>query len=277
MSNLFRAGMQRLKKNRMFWICMFAVAVYDVFACCSDYRVMRQYDVVYQLDDLLYLYVVPLGILIATVLGMFWGTEYSEGTIRNKIISGKSRGQIYLSGWLVSMLVAVFIYLMGLLGICALGIPLFGFAKASILQLICMEFVGILASMAYASIFYAIAMVCQSKAHTVLICELLAFVLMFAGIFLMQKLAAPAMVEQLELNVQGQLSTVYAENPGYLSGMKREVYAFVRDLLPSGQTMQLMEDIHGEVNVVRMMVLAVVDSIASSAAGMFLFCRRDIK
>ncbi|MBP3489379.1 MAG: ABC transporter permease subunit [Roseburia sp.] len=277
MSNLFRAGMQRLKKNRMFWLCMFAVAAYDVFACCSDYRAMRQYDVVYQLDDLLYLYVVPLGILIATVLGMFWGTEYSEGTIRNKIISGKSRGQIYLSGWLVSMLVAVFIYLMGLLGICVLGIPLFGLAKASILQLVCMEFVGILASMAYASIFYAIAMVCQSKAHTVLICELLAFLLMFAGIFLMQKLAAPAMVEQMELNATGELSIVYAENPGYLSGMKREVYEFIRDLLPSGQTMQLMEDIHGEVNVVRMMVLAVVDSIASSAAGMFLFCRRDIK
>lgn len=277
MSNLFRAGMLRLKKNRMFWMCMFAVAAYDAFACIVDYRQMRQYDMVYRLDDLLYLYVVPLGILIATVLGMFWGTEYSEGTIRNKIISGKTRAQIYLSGWLVSMLAAIFIYLMGLLGTCAFGIPLFGFAKSSILQLVCMESVGILASMAYASIFYAIAMVCQSKAHTVLICELLAFILLFAGIFLMQKLSAPAMIDAAELSASGEVRIVQEVNPGYLSGMKREVYAFFFDLLPSGQTMQLMEDINGEVNVVRMIALAVIDSIASSAVGMYLFCRRDIK
>lgn len=277
MSNLFRAGMWRLKKNRMFWICMFAVAAYVVFACFSNYNNMQKYDVVYSLDETMYLYVVPIGILISIVLGMFWGTEYSEGTIRNKIISGKSRVQIYLSGLFVSLLTAVFLYLIGLFTVSVLGIPLFGFAKASAAQIVCMEFVGILASMTYASIFYAIAAVCQSKAHTILFCELLAFILMFAGIFLMQKLSAPDMIEQAEFTVEGQLSIVYVENPGYLSGMKREIYAFVRDLLPSGQTMQLMEDINGGVNVVRMIVLAIIDSIASSAAGMFLFCRRDIK
>ena len=93
----------------------------------------------------------------------------------------------------------------------------------------------------------------------------------------MQKLSAPAMIDAAELSVSGEVRIVQEVNPGYLSGMKREVYAFFFDLLPIGQTMQLMEDINGEVNVVRMIALAVIDSIASSAVGMYLFCRRDIK
>lgn len=277
MSNLFRAGMQRLRKNRMFWLCMFAVAVYVLFACFCDYKEMQQYDVVYLFDDVIFLYVVPLGILIAMVLGLFVGTEYSEGTIRNKIISGKSRVQIYLSGLFVSAFAAVGLYATGLLVSCAAGIPIFGFTKASAGRVFCMVAVGGLASIAYASFFYAIAMVCQSRAHTVMIDELLSFILLFAAIYVLQKLSAPQMIEQGYIGSDGQFVMENVTNPGYLTGMSREVYAFVLDLLPSGQTIQLMEGLLGGANTVRMAVLAVADILVSSAAGMLLFGRRDIK
>lgn len=277
MSNLFRAGMWRLKKNRMFWICMFAVVAYVLFACFCDYKEMQQYDVVYLFDEVIFLYVLPLGILIAMVLGLFAGTEYSEGTIRNKIISGKSRVQIYLSGLFVSAFAAVFLYAIGLFVSCAVGIPIFGFAKASAGRIFCMVVVGILANIVYASLFYAIAMVCQSRAHTVMIDELLSFILLFAAIYVMQKLNAPQMHEQAVLDANGQFTIETVTNPNYLTGMSREVYAFVMDLLPSGQTIQLMEGLRGGANTVRMIVLAVADIFVSSAAGMFLFGRRDIK
>lgn len=277
MSNLFRAGVWRLKKNRMFWICMFAVAAYVLFACFGDYREMQRYDVVYLFDDVMFVYVPPLGILIAMVLGLFAGTEYSEGTIRNKIISGKSREQIYLSGLFVSAFAAVGLYAAGLLVSCAAGIPIFGFAKASAGRVFCMVAVGSLASIAYASIFYAIAMVCQSRAHTVMIDELLSFLLLFAAIYVLQKLSAPQMYDQAVLGADGQITMEKVTNPGYLTGISREIYAFVLDLLPSGQTLQLMEGLLGGANTVRMAVLAVADILVSSAAGMFLFGRRDIK
>lgn len=277
MSNLFRAGMWRLKKNRMFWVCVIAVVAYALFVCFCDYRNMQKYGVVYLLDDMIFLYTIPLGIVIATVLGLFVGTEYSEGTIRNKIISGKSRAQIYLSGLLVSAFAAVFCYAAGLFASCAAGIPLFGTVQASAGQLLSMIVAGVFASIAYASVFYAIAMVCQSRAHTVLICELLSFFLLFATVYVQQRLSAEPVYSDYVLGEDGQLLMETVANPNYLTGISREIYAFVLDLLPGGQMYELTEGLFTEVNKLRMFILAVADLLVSSVAGLFLFGRSDIK
>ena len=58
----------------------------------------------------------------------FIGTEYSDGTIRNKIVVGHSRSTIYLANLLTCCFAGLIMCLCFILPTLAIRIPLFGFS-----------------------------------------------------------------------------------------------------------------------------------------------------
>ncbi|MDE5577128.1 MAG: ABC transporter permease [Oscillospiraceae bacterium] len=93
MSRLLKANFARLLKNKTFHICMFIMfgfAVAVLFASSSDESFVA-------LDGLLFVGSFFVGIAIAVFVGIFIGTEYSDGTLRSKLTSGHSRITVYLA------------------------------------------------------------------------------------------------------------------------------------------------------------------------------------
>ncbi len=83
---------------------------------------------------------------------MFLETEYSDGTIRNKLMVGHTRKEIYCANLLTVFLANAFVYLSGCLVTVIMGVPMFGWKLADPMHLAFRIFSGILMFGAYAGI-----------------------------------------------------------------------------------------------------------------------------
>ncbi len=85
--------------------------------------------------------------------------------------------------------------------------------------------------------------------------------------------------EDMEISIEGADGMDFAletvKNPHYVSGLRREIYQFFLDFLPSGQVMQIgsRTALHPYLMGVYSMIIIVV----SNLAGMFFFEKKDIK
>ena len=103
MRNLLSANFARLRKSVLFWLGIAAMAVYAVIMLVSWYRtnqIILQSDrpeMAMGMDQFLFSFIGLIGILLAAFVGLFLGTEYSDGALRSKLIVGHSRSTVYLS------------------------------------------------------------------------------------------------------------------------------------------------------------------------------------
>ncbi|MBS6520571.1 MAG: ABC transporter permease [Clostridiales bacterium] len=98
--------------------------------------------------------------------------------------------------------------------------------------------------------------------------------MMFFAAYLINCLSQPEYIEQLAMK-NGQMVTETVKNTHYLTGMKRELYQNLSELLPSGQAMHVagMTIAHP----VRMMVYSLVVTVVTTICGIGLFLKKDIK
>lgn len=274
MSRLLYAGLYRLKKNKVYWSSFAVILVYGTFIYVSQYHNMRKYDFEFTLETVFFQFAMLMGVVTAVVVSMNVGTEYGDGTIRNKLVLGLSRTQIYLSNFLIQAIGAVGITVCAYLPGCAMGIPMFGMPKLSAGMMFQIGIVTILLCVAYVSIFNMITMNISSKANAAVFCILLAFGMMFFAAYLINCLSQPEYIEQMVMK-NGQMVTETVKNTHYLTGMKRELYQNLSELLPSGQAMHVagMTIAHP----VRMMVYSLVMTVVTTICGIGLFLKKDIK
>ena len=274
MSRLLYAGLYRLNKNKVYWSSFAVILVYGTFIYVSQYHNMRKYDFEFTLETVFFQFAMLMGVVTAVVVSMNVGTEYGDGTIRNKLVLGLSRTQIYLSNFLIQAIGAVGITVCAYLLGCAMGIPMFGMPKLSAGMMFQIGIVTILLCVAYVSIFNMITMNISSKANAAVFCILLAFGMMFFAAYLINCLSQPEYIEQMVMK-NGQMVTETVKNTHYLTGMKRELYQNLSELLPSGQAMHVagMTIAHP----VRMMVYSLVMTVVTTICGIGLFLKKDIK
>lgn len=275
MRKLLRANFVRLKMDRVFWGgCIFLI-LFCALVCVLQYRAMRQMDAQFLLDNFVFGSFQMIGIVLSVFVSLFVGTEYSDGTIRNKIIVGRSRTGIYLANTITCSLGAVVSTLFSVLVTMILGIPMFGFFKNELSYMLLMMMVYLMAVVAYASIYALASMLIPNKAYAAVVNVLLAFIFLFLAAYLYQSLAAPEMVQQGTLMENGEIAFEMAPNPSYLTGRKREIFQFLFDFLPGGQAMQVatLEAAHP----VWMIVYSAVITVVTNAAGIFFFRKKDIK
>lgn len=274
MSRLLYAGLYRLKKNKVYWSSFAVILAYGTFIYVSQYHNMRKYDFEFTLETAFFQFAMLMGVVTAVVVSMNVGTEYGDGTIRNKLVLGLSRTQIYLSNFLIQAIGAVGITVCAYLLGCAMGIPMFGMPKLSAGMMFQIGIVTILLCVAYVSIFNIITMNISSKANVAVFCILLAFGMMFFAAYLINCLSQPEYIEQMVMK-NGQMVTETVKNTHYLTGMKRELYQNLSELLPSGQAMHVagMTIAHP----VRMMVYSLVMTVVTTICGIGLFLKKDIK
>lgn len=279
MTRLLSAGFTRLIKNKLFWFGNLLLAALFIFLQINNFRQMQEYSdlILYTSDYLLFAPFQIIGIFAACFTGMFLGTEYHDGTLRNKLVAGKSRIQIYLSNLILSFAASLLASLSSILVNGILGIALFGPLEQTLPQTLLYLGLGILMLAAFAGIFTLIAMVVPNKSAGSVICILFFFVMVIASTYILNRL------DQEEFISSGYSYVIdgvpqpreLVANPYYLRGMKRSFYEFFRDLLPTSQ---------GSILMARMVERPWVQAACSlglmlltTISGTFHFGRKDLK
>ncbi len=284
MSRLFASTFFRMMKKIVFWIlliCMFAYGVYSASNAASEARAG------FALDGCFFEFTPFMGLAAAIFISLFIGAEYSDGTIRNKLVVGHSRMRIYLANLIVCSIACVLISLAYVAGVIMVGISKGGelLTETSVFSmcLIC----GLLVSVAFTSIMTMLAMLNTNKAGNVVVSMILALVLLVSSSYIYQRLGEPKMYDNYvsvnEVGVPTQVEQL--PNPLYIDGTPRAVLEVINDLLPSGQAMQLADafDSEGIANKdikntpYRWMGNSLLVIILTSGMGIVLFWRKEIR
>ena len=242
MSKLLSANLARLWKSKVFWLgaaFMLALAVYIMLSTALSYPPQNNES----FDTLYFGYSQILGFCCAVFTSLFLGTEYSDGTIRNKIIVGHSRPRIYLANLATVFTAMLFMMAAWLVG-ALVGFPFFGPLENPAGCLV--NFIaGVFTTAAFSAIFTFIAMLCSSKTLSAVIS-----IISFLGL------------------------SVLASNIGYEP---------VRDFLPTGQAIWVAgAPVNNSILALLGSVLVTISgSVLIAAAitriGIFMFQNKDLK
>lgn len=276
MRKLLRANFSRLFMDRVFRLACAGMLLMGLLLPFVHFLDNTNNGESWTPDSTAFVFAFLAPILLSLVTALFIGSEYSDGTMRNKRIVGHRRWHIYLANFAVCaaaglLLCATYILPHAVLGVLLLG----GFetAPAALLLYTGLNFALVAA---FAALYVLIAMLCQNKAYATAGCILLVFALLFAGIRITSALSEPEYYSGYSYTENGVTTTEKPmRNANYLSGTKRQVYEFLYDFTPGGQAIQL-----ANMQAAKPAALALYDGsilLAATGLGLALFRRKDLK
>ena len=170
MNNLLSAYFQRLFKSRLYWCLLGLMILSGIIIPILAHREMIAYGTDYTLESRLVWHFLIIGFIVAIFCSWFLGTDYSDGTIRNKIIAGNSRLKIYISALLICVIASVILVLAHQITIIGLGTWLIAPFKTDIHTISLILGISILATITFTGINTMIVMINQNKASSSIIC-----------------------------------------------------------------------------------------------------------
>lgn len=279
MNRLIYAGFLRLRHSACFWTGILVMAAVGLILPLQKFYLMQKYEgYAISLEECFLTYV-PLIVIIAAVFcSLFIGTEYSDGTIRNKIMLGHSRIDVYLSNLIICFAAECVMCLAFFVTDLGAGILLLGFFASGVEMVLAYVGCVFVLCAAVTAIYTLAAMLSQNKAVTAVICILGIVLMIFWGAYIDSRLDMPPVYEGYLY--QDSVTGEYIEeedipNPYYIDGTKRVVYEFLNDFLPGNQTAQFW--MGNAVHLWQMALYSAIVTVVVTGAGIFFFRREDLK
>lgn len=273
MIKLLNAGFTRLKKDKLFWGLTIVVVVFSLFILYNAYSDMKKYGGNINIDGYFFNVGSLIGVAIAIFASVYIGNEYSNGTLRNKIVIGHNRIKIYLSNLIIVSIISIFwVMLFDIITACV-GIPLLGNIQMSTETFLLMFLIMILFTIAFTSIFTFIAMICQNKTAISIICLVTIFAMMGISSILLNLLTTPPMTTEYTM-VDGQPIPQEVPNPRYPTEQEWKIYESILNTLPQGQAFSIM-GYDFDYKVLPFYSLGVI--IIFTGAGLLIFKIKDLK
>ena len=275
MSKLLSANFLRLRHSRLFWAGMLLMFLFGLLPVLSQYNMHVRYGYDTVLDSTLFSYTILIGLVTAIFTSLFVGTDYSDGTIRNKLIVGHTRIAIYLANLVTMGAAALLFCLSCLTSTLAFGLPLLGTPVTGLQTLCPLLFGSLLLALAFAAIYTMVGMVCSNKAAVAVICLVALMLLMIGSSWVVAMLTEPEFYENYTLT-DGEMEVIEnVRNPRYPTGVWRDVLEFLNDFLPTGQSMQ-----YSQTQVAHPWLLVLwsfLIALGTTLAGVLVFRRKDIQ
>lgn len=257
MRNVLSANLFRLRKSALFWGLLLVSAAFGALFTLQHVMAQKQAGHNFPLSIDFFAYPLLLGFGMAVFIPLFFGAEYSDGTIRNKIALGCPRLSVYLVHLLTGFGAAILAGIAYLIPVLTIGIPAFDPLPmdSKTLSLLLLGSLALLA--AYCALYTAATMNCGRKSTAAVVC-----------------LAGMMAVYFLTGGIENRLA--YPEStPYYVSGAARAVLETTFDLSPVGQSLQYLW--LEAVDPVRLALYSLGIAVAVTTAGLALFQRKDLK
>lgn len=258
MIKMLRADFIRLRKSSAFHLSIIGMLVLAsafmlIQATSMDYTV--------PLSRVIFLPMSMYGIATAAFVSTFVGTDFSDGFIRNKLLTASHRSSYVFSEIIVSCTGCAVIYAI-VTAYSALVGQLFFENNVKGIDFVLFFVLGFGMSLVTGCLFSVITLICGNKTHAIIWCMGLAFVMLVLA------MRTNSILVQTEYK-DGIL------NPKYVDGFRRTINSILHDLNPCGQASQLSS---WEVwHPARMILLDLPVIAGLSALGIMLFRRKDIK
>lgn len=278
MRKLLSADFSRLWKSKIFWLLeigtlLFSIAAYLLVGI--NVKNMGIYWILKNADFYLFLVLLYVGILTAVFSSLFFGTDYSDGTLRNKLTVGHSRKDIYLSSWVLNAAITISFILTHYFVAVVIGIPIAGMTVISAIDHLLIKFVfSLIIALTYVSIFTMTTMLDSNKARCAVINMLTALLLIIAGFFIFSALEQPELKYQMIQQADGSyLMDEHVPNPRYVGGNMRIVYTILESIMPAAFALRIASDSISNYPLIGCAILSVLLTII----GMAMFKKKDIK
>lgn len=275
MNKLLSANFSRMWTRKVFWVGVIFMAFMGVILPIYRNNYTRKFEAIYFIDNTFFTCAIFAAIVSAVFCSLFVGTEYSDGTMRNKIVIGHSRVAIYLSNLITNTIAGcIFCTVFFILHLCV-GLSLHGTFVLELEVIIILILSVYMLSIAVSAIFTLMAMLNQNKSVVSITCILSVVTLLLIGIYSFTRLNEPE-IRPAYTSTNG--SPIYEEdtpNPDYVGGTERKVYEFIYDFLPGGQMIQF-----ASMEISNPYMLSLYSSIIiiiTIGIGIPLFCKKDLK
>lgn len=276
MTKLLRANFSRLFKDKVFRACVIIMAIYAlVFMLYGGFRASQDTSgTIAKIESYYYSFIMALGAFAAFSTSLFIGTDYSDGTIRNKIIVGHSRSSIYLANLITNFGSSLILMLVWMV-LALVGIPLLGFFTIPLSTFLLFILLMFLICLAYAAIFTLVSMLSGNKTLALALSVIIFFVLLITASMCMNALDEPEMISGIMMTSEGMKFGEGTPNHRYVAGFMRTVYQWIIDFLPTGQALQIAFARIG--NIVFCLCSSVAITIGTTLIGLFVFNGKDLK
>lgn len=272
MCKCLSADFARMFRNKTFWLLFAGVFLIGAYVTLQQYFASFEVSV---MSGTLFLYAVVVPVALSVFLPLFIGREYSDGTMRNKLVVGHSRISVYLS-FLVVSFTAAFIFCVVYLSVYFAGVLLTSGFPEDGKWLIVPLLSSLALMLVFCSILVFLCMICRNRTVSAIIGILTVMSLFLFGVYANARLSEAEFYPgfQYEVTDDGAIiSEEMMKNPHYLRGVKRQVYEFLDNALPGGQTIRLMS-LQTERMPLKISCSAAF-SVLFTAAGILVFRRKN--
>ena len=275
MRNLFSVGLFRTVRSKLFYILLVLTALTMVYVYYNTYRLQLGPD--FSQLDLYFFQFINANIVSAAVFcPLFLSSEYGDGALRNKLIVGRTRPQIYLANLTVNCLYGTAACLAAVVtGLCV-GVPLLGwFQNAGPGKIMLYVLLALATTWVCAALYTFLSMVVASRGVAITLCILLAFGLILLGQYLYLALSQEEVLTAFFYTDTGEMAVSEQPNPAYLTGFARQVYQFFYELTPGGQAYQILG--MSAQSPLRMLGYSGLVFVLVTGLGLAIFQKKDVK
>lgn len=277
-NNLLSSGFTRLFKNRLFWTAEIFMVGLAALLIINNYTTNLKYpDRATHAENYLLADGVFTMFVIAVFVSIFIGTEYSDGTVRNKIVTGHSRVSIYFSNFIVCNVFSFIMKISYMAVILGLGIPVLGSYDGGITPYIVRALFNFAALVAVTSVILLVSMMIQSKSAGSVTALILTLVCLCFTTYIHSRLSQPEYYdEELYLDENGFIQTIPSEpNPYYISGRTRTVYEFIDDCSPYSQLFFIGSTESENINLYPLYSLTFI--VLTTGCGVLVFRKKNLR
>ena len=214
---------------------------------------------------------------MAVFSAFYIGSEYDQGTIRNKLNVGCTRNSIYLANLIVVVTAGVLFTITHIVASVAVGLPFLGSLIWQALAPVGWRIpTAMVMLLCYAAIFTFITMHDSNKSRSLIISFVFALIIIIGGLYVYSALQQPEFTTRMVMQEDGSfLRQEGVPNNKYIRGAARTVYTFIEACIPSAQGLNIARSA-GEFNPLAV-ICQLGMTILFTAAGMASFKKKDIK
>lgn len=294
MMRLLRANLARLQKNQMFRIGVVITAAMGIICPTIGAQIERelvrltnallgQYVENLWIDYFFFRWVLFVIFLFALCCSLYISTEYSDGTLRNKITAGYSRADIYLATFVTTAVAGCAMYSAWLIPQLCVGIPHLGFFHLFSTEEVAAYVLYLYAIMiAFAAIHTFLAMLVSNPTISVILCLGIVVILFLIPTIQTGNLQWKEFWPE-EWNYAGMTYAAGSRCPFYVGGIRRSLSVFLIEFLPGGPAAQfyslyyLIESDNYYLNPYVMFCGAAFFVIIPNIIGIRLFGHKELK
>ncbi len=277
MLNLMSAGFYRLSRSTAFRIFVLYSALCGALSAVSTCIYQPETGQEFSLFG----FAIFIPMFAAPFTAVILGSEFSDNTVRNKIIAGHTRAEIYFSYIAVAALASAAMCVLSAAVHFIVGLPILGFTEMPLSELALFFAIGILSTAAMTVITAVITVCTHSRAAAAAVCAVAAtaMIVLSAEIGLLLKESEYLTASDFEaVTIYGDGLTQddrLIPNPNYPTPQERERLEFLYDFLPGGAAVQCvwLEAEHPA----RVLGFEILWLVLPAAAGYFVFEKRNLK